>query len=135
MSSQLTALKTENRALQEKLKAVDEYAGIRYNYVDAYLPKEAHNAVNKLIKKSVMSNGSLQLSNSDVKILTALDKLKILDVTHTYNSIDEVPEYGKDIVNRLMKANILRGDGNGLGIGEQTVKVLVYLDRAKVFNV
>lgn len=50
-----------------------------------------------------------------------------------YNTIAEVPEWGKEAVQSAIDKKILNGNGNGLGINETFLKCLVVMHRANVF--
>lgn len=51
-----------------------------------------------------------------------------------YETVDEVPEWGRATVQKLVDRGILRGDGDGLGITYDLLRTLVILDRAGVFD-
>ena len=122
--------------LQKSINAVSDYAGIKYNYIDNYMPEYARPIIQKLVDRGALNGGEngLQLSDSNIRMLTILDRLNIYDNAYMYKNIQEVPEYGQSIIQRLIDNNILRGDGDSLGITEQTVKLLVYLDRMNLIK-
>lgn len=49
-----------------------------------------------------------------------------------FNTIDEIPEWGKATIQRLVDSGLLKGTGEGLGISEDMLRILVILDRANV---
>lgn len=51
-----------------------------------------------------------------------------------YNSVSEVPEWARPTVQKLVEQKILNGDGTGLGLTNDMVRLLVILDRAGVFK-
>lgn len=51
-----------------------------------------------------------------------------------YNTIAEVPEWAKATVQKLVEGKILAGDGTGLGLTNDMIRLLVILDRAGVFD-
>ena len=51
-----------------------------------------------------------------------------------YNTIDEVPEWGKATVNKLISKGILEGDEKGLNLSYTLLRMLVMNDRAGVYN-
>lgn len=51
-----------------------------------------------------------------------------------YETIDEVPEWGKESVKKALNLGILKGTGKGLGLNETELKVLVWMDRAKCLD-
>ena len=46
-----------------------------------------------------------------------------------YNTIEEVPDYGKATVTKLVEAGALKGTGEGLNLSEDMIRMLVILDR------
>lgn len=51
-----------------------------------------------------------------------------------YDKIDEVPAWAKATVQRLMNEDILQGNGSGLDLSHDMVRMLVILDRAGMFD-
>ena len=55
-----------------------------------------------------------------------------------YNSVDEVPEWGKETIEKLMRLEILKGIDSeredDLDLSYDMLRMLVLLDRAKVFD-
>jgi len=51
-----------------------------------------------------------------------------------YNWIDEIPEWGKATIEKLVLNNWLKGDGNGLNLSEDMIRLLVVLDRKGLFD-
>lgn len=52
-----------------------------------------------------------------------------------YNYIDKnMPEYARETVAKLTEKGILKGDENGLNLDDSMLRMLVMLDRAKVFD-
>lgn len=49
-----------------------------------------------------------------------------------FNTIEEIPEWGKATIQRLVDNGLLKGTGEGLGISEDMLRILVILDRANV---
>ena len=97
----------ELRALQEKVGYIDETVTrlhAKVSDIDASLSK-LYDSVNKLIDR----------------------------VDKRYNSIDEVPLWYREGVEKLVKSGVIHGDENGrLGLTEDLVKTLTILDRAGV---
>lgn len=57
------------------------------------------------------------------------------DEEMTYNSIDEVPEYGRDIIKNLIEKEVIRGDADGkLNLTESNFKMFIYLNRLGLLN-
>ena len=51
-----------------------------------------------------------------------------------YDTIQEVPEWGRPTVQKLMDKNILQGEGDGLGLTYDLLRVLVINDRAGLYD-
>ena len=119
------------------INKVADYAGIRYAYVDSYMPEWAHETIIKLKNSGALQGGDngLDLSYSDLRLLTIMDRMNVWDNDRLYNTVEEVPDWGKDTIQKLVDAKILKGDDNGLGITLQTIKILVYLNRMNILNV
>lgn len=122
--------------LNKSINVVADYAGIKYNYIDNYMPDYARPVIKKLVDKGALNGEEtgLQLSESDLRMLTIMDRLNIYDNAYVYKSIEEVPDYGRSTIQKLIDNEILKGDGKSLGINEQTVKILVYLDRMNLIK-
>lgn len=64
-----------------------------------------------------------------------LDKLNIIEEDEEvkkFNTIAEVPDYGKATIQRLVDTGLLKGNENGLDLSEDMLRILVILERAKV---
>ena len=51
-----------------------------------------------------------------------------------YDTIQEVPEWGRPTVQKLMDKNLLQGEGDGLGLTYDLLRVLVINDRAGLYD-
>ena len=51
-----------------------------------------------------------------------------------YQTIEELPEYAKPTITKLVEKEILKGNEKGLDLNETMIRMLVILDRAKVFE-
>lgn len=81
----------------------------------------------------VMHTLTMEGFRRDVQAL--LDGYEIEEVDAVrYNSISEVPEWARPTVQKLVERKILNGDGTGLGLTNDMVRLLVILDRAGVFG-
>ena len=79
-----------------------------------------------------MANGWLRFLGM---IQVELDKIKNTEEEEEmkkFNTIDEIPEWGKATIQRLVDSGLLKGTGEGLGISEDMLRILVILDRANV---
>ena len=69
----------------------------------------------------------------DMVNITELDKrvAKLEDATEkVYNTIDEIPAWGKDAIDWCVQNKILTGDLNGLGLTYSMLRMAVMLYRA-----
>lgn len=53
---------------------------------------------------------------------------------NTFNTIQEVPEWGRATVQKLVDKNIIQGDGKGLGLSYDFLRMLVVNDRAGLYD-
>lgn len=81
------------------------------------------------------------MTESEKKAVEALEKnvktleAKLKEVTKRFDKVEECPSYGRKVVRKLIDAGILKGkDGGRLDLSEDAIRMLVYLDRAGVFN-
>lgn len=51
-----------------------------------------------------------------------------------YNTVEEVPDWGKTTVNKLIKKGVLKGNEKGLDLSYTLLRLLVINDRAGVYN-
>ena len=59
---------------------------------------------------------------------------KMMIAAKRYNTLDEVPDWAKATIEKLLNKDILQGDGSGLDLCYDMVRMLVVLDRAGVFD-
>lgn len=62
------------------------------------------------------------------------EKFKEVIAMKRYNTIEEIPEWAKPTIQKLVDASILNGTGAGLDLSMDTIRILVILDRAGAFN-
>lgn len=51
-----------------------------------------------------------------------------------YNEVDELPEWAKESVKKAVAVGVLKGTGEGLGLTQTEVKMIVWLDRCGLFD-
>ena len=56
------------------------------------------------------------------------------DMAKRYNTLAECPEWAKNTIQKLMNKGYLSGDGAGLDLSHDMVRMLVILDRAGMFD-
>lgn len=78
--------------------------------------------------KDYMEGGDIEMVNITEldKRVSALENAK----EKAYNTVDEIPEWGKDAINWCVQNKILTGDLNGLGLTYSMVRMAVMLYRA-----
>lgn len=59
---------------------------------------------------------------------------EFLSMIIRYQSVEEVPQWAQETVQKLMERQILRGDGQSLDLSRDMVRILVLLDRAGTFG-
>lgn len=75
----------------------------------------------------------LERLNAEVTNLKAI--VKDLSNPMVYNYIDEnMPEWARPTVEKLVTKGYLKGDENGLGLTQDMLKILVILDRKSIFD-
>lgn len=53
-----------------------------------------------------------------------------------YQKVEEMPEYARETITKLVKVGVLKGDQNGnLDLSEDMMRILVILDRSGIFNI
>lgn len=50
-----------------------------------------------------------------------------------YNTLEEIPAWGRPTIKKLVEYGYLKGNGRGLDISHEMLRILVILDRAEVF--
>lgn len=58
---------------------------------------------------------------------------EFLHMIMRYQSVEELPAWAKETVKKLVDREILQGDGQGLDLSHDMVRLLVLLDRAEAF--
>lgn len=51
-----------------------------------------------------------------------------------FNTIEEIPEYAKETIKKLIDKQALKGDGEGLDISEDMIRILVINDRLGLYD-
>lgn len=62
------------------------------------------------------------------------EKFKEVIAMKRYNTIEEMPEWAKPTIEKLVNASILNGTGAGLDLSMDIIRLLVILDRAGMFG-
>lgn len=51
-----------------------------------------------------------------------------------YNKLEEIPNYAKETIQKLIDKEILKGDGTGLDLSEDMIRILVINDRSGLYD-
>lgn len=75
-------------------------------------------------------------SDSDMEELKALEKrVQTLENPMIYNYVDEnMPEFARPTIQKLMDKGILKGEGSGLNLNYEMLRILVINDRAGIYD-
>jgi hypothetical protein len=63
-----------------------------------------------------------------------VDFSKYEEAEMRYVTIDDIPSWGKETVQKLVDKGILKGNENGLDLSQDMLRMLVILDRANTFD-
>jgi len=64
-----------------------------------------------------------------------IEKEKIKEEQYMrYNNINEVPDWGKSTIEKLIRLEMLNGNGEGLNLTEDMIRILVINDRAGLYG-
>lgn len=69
----------------------------------------------------------------ELKVRQIVDD-ELLKGTVVYETLQEVPAWAQETVKKLVDKNYLRGDGSGLGLTSDLLRVLVINDRAGLYD-
>jgi N-acetylmuramoyl-L-alanine amidase len=78
-------------------------------------------------------NGWQEFCNDIYKLLENGEEGEDMAVVR-YNTIEEVPEWSKATIQKLIDKNILNGSDTGLNLSEDMIRILVINDRAGLYN-
>lgn len=104
------------------------------------IPSYYKNAIQKLVNSGAMAgtgNGELNVSEDLCRMATVLDSLGILDLTAptVYKTIDDVPSYYRDAVQKMIDCGAIGGTGKGeLNISADICRALTILDSAGLLD-
>lgn len=104
------------------------------------VPSYYQEAIKKLVNAGAMKgtgNGELNVSEDLCRMATVLNNAGILDLTApvVYRTIDDVPSYYCEAVQKLIDRGAISGTGNGeLNLGADICRALTILDNAGLLD-
>lgn len=104
------------------------------------IPSYYKNAIQKLVDSGAMAGtggGELNVSEDLCRIAAVLNNAGILDLTAptVYKTIDDVPSYYRDAVQKLIDRGAISGTGNGeLNLSSDLCRALTILDNAHLLD-
>lgn len=108
--------------------------GIASNHGDVlhWFPKHGKTMDDFRAEVARERNGETDMTEQGVRDIVA----KMLEEKDQviYNTMEEVPDWGKDTVEKLLRACLLQGDGTGLALSNDMLRQLVLNDRAGLYN-
>ncbi|NDO45955.1 peptidoglycan recognition family protein [Clostridium sp. MD294] len=122
---------------KRKLIENDEKEGAEmiYNYIDENMPNWAKSTVQKLIDKGALKGnekGELLLTGTMLRLFVIFDKEGYFD---KYNTIEEVPDWAKPTVQKLIDKGVLKGNEKGeLQLVYILLRLFVIHDRMGVYD-
>lgn len=75
-------------------------------------------------------NNNIIKNNKDIKINEGVKNIEIM----RYNSINDIPDWAKPTIKKLIEKNLLTGNGKNFDLSEDMLRVLVINDRAGIYN-
>ena len=123
--------------LNDKIAAAVDYSSAKYMYNDNNMPEWARAAISDLQAKGALKgdeNGKLNLSQADIRLYTILYRLNLYNAGTEYKTISDVPEYARDLVQKLIDKKVIQGDSKSLGLTPDIIKIFVYLSRLGILK-
>lgn len=105
------------------------------------IPSYYQNAIKKLVNAGAMKgtgNGELNVSEDLCRMATVLDNAGILDLTApvVYRTIDDVPTYYRNAVQKMIDKGAISGTGKGeLNLSADICRSLTILDNAGLIDI
>ena len=131
-----TQTTTEINALKQRIKSLEDAQETVYaKYED--VPDWGKESVKKLIDRGVFETDTLNIRFSILRLILIMDRLGLLSEGEiVYQTIDDIPSWGRDIVAKLVDEGKLKGTSyNNLDLTFTMLRVIVILDRCGAFGV
>ena len=120
---------------QKLIEQKEESVEMIYNYIDENMPDWAKPTVQKLIDKGALKGnekGELLLTGTMLRLFVIFDKEGYFD---KYNTIEEVPEWAKPTVQKLIDKGALKGNEKGeLLLTGTMLRLFVANDRMGIYD-
>lgn len=102
---------------------------VKYYEKITEVPDWAKPTVQKAISIGVLkgSGSGLHLSEDSMKMLVYMDRMGL--ITKVYEQIADLPDWAKPTIQKVIDKGILKGDGSGLHLSEDNMKMFIYMDR------
>lgn len=84
-------------------------------------------------QQAVSAWKTVELEEEDDMTADEVKKI-IADSKVIYQKLEDIPAWGKETVQKLYDKEYLKGDGKGLNLSEETLRVLVINDRAGLYD-
>ncbi len=132
---------TKNTVTSETTTEKEEEDNMKYYKNLTDIPSYYKNAIQKLVDSGAMAgtgNGELNVSEDLCRMATVLNNAGILDLTTpvVYKTIDDVPTYYRNAVQKMIDRGAISGTGNGeLNLGADICRALTILDNAGLLEV
>lgn len=76
----------------------------------------------------------LNIANTTKDVNIDNTNKKVDDFVKRYNSVNEVPDWAKPTIQKLIEKNLLNGNDKGLNLSEDMLRILVINDRAGIYK-
>lgn len=107
----------------------EEDEEVKYYEKITEIPSWGKASVQKAIDKGILQGDKkgLHLSEEDVRMFVYLDRMGLIG--KVYNKVDELPDWAKPAIQKVIDRGVLKGDSKGLGLSEEDIRMFVYMER------
>lgn len=101
------------------------------------VPDWGRELIQSLVDRGLLASSQINMPYSLLRTLVILSRADVFDEKDkVYTTIDEIPSWGKDAVEKLIALNKLSGSSdNNLNISFTMLRILVILDRCEAFDI
>lgn len=139
LQQQITALNTQTtteiNSLRQRIKTLENAQEDVYAKFED-VPEWGKEAVQKLIDRGAFETDTLNLQFSILRLIVIMNRLGLLEEGEiVYQTLDDVPSWGKAIIEKLLDEGKLKGTSHtSLDMSFTMLRVLVILDRCGAFG-